>query len=158
MAGSSLNSLTDVFTFQCWDAWKWWRGHLACNSRHPVGVAKEERKRSFATHAWLFPPTGAIFPRMNICRLCFAVFVALEFVQLVAESSSPRRYQCSFACARPVAAQLACLRRVLANGKTPCFKVMLARPIPETERKIPHEIEGYPVATEIFDETRSPHP
>ena len=38
---------------------------------------------------------------------------------------------------------------VLADGKTPCLKVMLARPTPETERKIPREIEGYPVVTEI---------
>jgi len=40
---------------------------------------------------------------------------------------------------------------VLADGKTQCLKVMLARPAPETE-KIPREIEGYPVVTEISGE------
>ncbi len=43
---------------------------------------------------------------------------------------------------------------VLADGKTPCLKVMLARPTPETERKIPRKIEGYPVVTEISGEIR----
>ena len=41
---------------------------------------------------------------------------------------------------------------VLADGQTPCLKVMLARPTPDTERKIPREIEGYPVVTEISGE------
>ena len=31
---------------------------------------------------------------------------------------------------------------------------MLARPTPETERKIPRDIEGYPVVTEISGEIR----
>jgi hypothetical protein len=46
----------------------------------------------------------------------------------------------------------------LADGKTPCLKVMLARPTPETERKIPREIEGYPVVTEISGEIRPLRP
>jgi hypothetical protein len=47
---------------------------------------------------------------------------------------------------------------VLAGGKTPCPKVMLARPMPETERNIPHKIEGYPVVTEISGEIRPLRP
>ena len=47
---------------------------------------------------------------------------------------------------------------VLADGKTPCLKVMLARPIPETERNLPREIEGYPVVAEISGEIRPLRP
>jgi hypothetical protein len=47
---------------------------------------------------------------------------------------------------------------VPADGKTPCFKVMLARPTPETERNIPREIEGYPVVTENSGEIRPLRP
>jgi len=43
---------------------------------------------------------------------------------------------------------------VLADGKTPCLKVMLSRPTPESQRKIPREIEGYPVVTEISGDIR----
>ena len=43
---------------------------------------------------------------------------------------------------------------VLADGKTPCLKVMPARPTPETERKITRKIGGYPVVTEISGEIR----
>jgi len=47
---------------------------------------------------------------------------------------------------------------VLADGKMPCLKVMLARPTPETERKLPREIEGYPVVAEISGEIRPLRP
>jgi hypothetical protein len=47
---------------------------------------------------------------------------------------------------------------VPADGKTPCFKVMLARPTPETERNIPREIEAYPVVTENSGEIRPLRP
>jgi hypothetical protein len=47
---------------------------------------------------------------------------------------------------------------VLADGKTPWLKVMLARPTPETECKIPRKIEGYPVVTEISGEIRPLRP
>ena len=47
---------------------------------------------------------------------------------------------------------------VLADGKTPCLKVMLARSTPETERQIPREIEGYPVVIEISGEIRPLRP
>lgn len=43
---------------------------------------------------------------------------------------------------------------VLDDGKTPCLKVMLARPSPETEKAIPRELEGYPVVTEVTGEIR----
>ncbi len=42
----------------------------------------------------------------------------------------------------------------LADGKTPCLKVMLARKSPETERAIPKTLEGYPVVTEVTGEIR----
>ena len=35
------------------------------------------------------------------------------------------------------------------EGRTPCLKVMLARKNPESERKIPHMIDGYHVVTEV---------
>jgi hypothetical protein len=47
---------------------------------------------------------------------------------------------------------------VLADGKTPCLKVMLTRPTPETERRIPREIEAFPVVTEISGEIRPLRP
>ena len=41
------------------------------------------------------------------------------------------------------------------DGRTPCLKVMLARKNPESERKIPRTIEGYPVVTEITGPVRA---
>src|SRR6266699_1643999 len=41
------------------------------------------------------------------------------------------------------------------DGRTPCLKVMLARKNPESERKIPRIIEGYPVVTEITGNVRA---
>jgi len=43
-------------------------------------------------------------------------------------------------------------------AKRPCLKVMLARLTPATERKIPRDIEGYPVVTEISGEIRPLRP
>ena len=100
---------------------------------------------------------------MKTWRLCVGVIVALGFVQLMAESPSPRR---------DINAVLAAHDRqllelpdvvgvyvgVLADGKTPCLKVMLARPTSETERKLPRQIEGYPVVTEISGEIRPLRP
>jgi hypothetical protein len=43
---------------------------------------------------------------------------------------------------------------VLEDGKTPCFKVMLARKSPETERAIPRLLGGYPVVVEVTGEIR----
>lgn len=47
---------------------------------------------------------------------------------------------------------------VLADGKSPCLRVMLARRTPEAERDIPHEIEGYPVVAEVTGEVRPLRP
>jgi hypothetical protein len=41
------------------------------------------------------------------------------------------------------------------DGRAPCLKVMLARENPESERKIPRTIEGYPVVTEITGRVRA---
>ncbi len=43
---------------------------------------------------------------------------------------------------------------LLPDNKTPCLKVMLSRATPETERRLPKTIEGYPVITEITGEFR----
>ena len=43
---------------------------------------------------------------------------------------------------------------LMADGKTLCFKVMLAKKISELESSIPHTIEGYPVVTEVTGEIR----
>lgn len=43
---------------------------------------------------------------------------------------------------------------VLEDRRTACLKVMLARKNPETERKIPHLLEGYPVVVEVTGEIR----
>src|SRR5437762_11897963 len=130
-----------------------------------IGFAYRNRPAvaPFVNHASLFFSTGAIFPKMKIWQLCIGVIVALGFAQVMAESPSPRR---------DINAVLAAHDRqllelpdvvgvyvgVLADGKTPCLKVMLARPTPETERKLPREIEGYPVVTEISGEIRPLRP
>jgi len=44
---------------------------------------------------------------------------------------------------------------VLPDGRTPCLKVMLARKRPESARKIPRSIEGYPVVVEVTGEIRA---
>ena len=117
----------------------------------------------FVNHPSLFFSTGAIFPKMKIWQLCICVIVALGFAQLMAETPSP---------GRDINAVLAAHDRqllelpdvvgvyvgVLADGKTPCLKVMLARPTPQTERNLPREIEGYPVVTEISGEIRPLRP
>jgi hypothetical protein len=41
------------------------------------------------------------------------------------------------------------------DGRTLCLKVMLARKNPESERKIPRMIEGYPVVTEVTGRIRA---
>lgn len=38
---------------------------------------------------------------------------------------------------------------LLNDEETPCLKVMLARKDPDLSRKIPSQLEGYPVVTEI---------
>ena len=94
---------------------------------------------------------------MKIWQLCISVIVGLGFAQLMAESPSPKRDINAVLAAHDrqlldLPAVVGVYVGVLADGKTPCLKVMLARPTPETERKIPHEIEGYPVVTEISGE------
>ena len=43
----------------------------------------------------------------------------------------------------------------LEGRHTSCLRVMLARKNPESERKIPRVIEGYPVVTEVTGEMRA---
>ncbi len=43
---------------------------------------------------------------------------------------------------------------LLPDGRTPCLKVMLARPDPALERALPRELEGHPVRTEVTGEFR----
>ena len=43
---------------------------------------------------------------------------------------------------------------LLEDGKTPCLKVMLARPSLETERALPKTLEGYSVIPEVTGEIR----
>ncbi len=114
-------------------------------------------------HAWLLPSTRAIFPRMKISRLCVGLVVGLGFAQLMAETPSPGRDINAVLAAHDrqlleLPAVVGVYVGVLADGKTPCLKVMLARPTPETERKLPREIEGYPVVTEISGEIRPLRP
>jgi hypothetical protein len=109
------------------------------------------------------PLNGAIFSRMKIWWLCVGVIVGLGFAQLMAESPSPRRDINAVLAAHDrqlldLPAVVGVYVGVLADGKTPCLKVMLARPTPETERKIPRDIEGYPVVTEISGEIRPLRP
>ena len=100
---------------------------------------------------------------MKIWWLCVGVIVGLGFGRLMAESPSPRRDINAVLAAHDrqlldLPAVVGVYVGVLADGKTPCLKVMLARPTPETERKIPHDIEGYPVVTEISGEIRPLRP
>jgi hypothetical protein len=85
---------------------------------------------------------------MKIWRLCIGLIVGLGFGRLMAESPSPRRDINAVLAAHDrqlldLPAVVGVYVGVLADGKTPCLKVMLARPTPETERKIPRDIEGY---------------
>jgi hypothetical protein len=82
-----------------------------------------------------------------------------RFAQLMAASPSPRRDINAVLAAHDrqlldLPAVVGVYVGVLADGTTPCLKVMLARPTPETERKIPRDIEGYPLVTEISGEIR----
>lgn len=43
---------------------------------------------------------------------------------------------------------------VLEDKQTPCLKVMLVRRTPEAAEKIPKQLEGYPVITEVTGEIR----
>lgn len=43
---------------------------------------------------------------------------------------------------------------LLPDGRTPCLKVMLARPDATLVRSIPTTLEGYPVVTEVTGEFR----
>jgi hypothetical protein len=43
----------------------------------------------------------------------------------------------------------------LDDRRTLCLRVMLARKNPESARKIPKSIEGYPVVTEVTGEARA---
>lgn len=43
---------------------------------------------------------------------------------------------------------------LMADGKTKCLKVMLAKKDSELERSIPRTLEGYPVITEVTGEIR----
>jgi hypothetical protein len=100
---------------------------------------------------------------MKIWQLCVGVILALGFAQLMAESPSPRRDINAILSAHDrqlldLPGVVGVYVGVLADGKSPCLKVMLARPTPETERKIPREIEGYPVVTEISGEIRPLRP
>lgn len=100
---------------------------------------------------------------MKIWQLCISMMVALGFAQLMAESPSLRRDINVVLAAHDrqllaLPAVVGVYVGVLVDGKTPCLKVMLARPTPETERKIPREIEGYPVVTEISGEIRPLRP
>jgi len=100
---------------------------------------------------------------MRVWWLCVGVIVGLGFAQLMAESSAPRRDINAVLAAHDrqlldLPAVVGVYVGVLPDGKTPCLKVMLARPTPETERKIPRTIEGYPVVTEISGEIRPLRP
>src|SRR6266705_2829952 len=43
---------------------------------------------------------------------------------------------------------------LMADGKTACLKVMLARKDPELERSLPRALEGHPVVTEVTGEIK----
>jgi hypothetical protein len=43
---------------------------------------------------------------------------------------------------------------LLADGKTPCLKVMMSHKTPATERVLPKSIEGYAVVVEVTGEIR----
>ena len=47
---------------------------------------------------------------------------------------------------------------LLEDGRTACLKVMLARKDLETERKIPHLLEGYRVVVEVTGKIRPLNP
>src|SRR5882757_7866473 len=82
-----------------------------------------------SNHASLFLSTGAIFPRMKIWRLCVGVILGLGFAQIMAESPSPSRDINAVLAAHDrqllnLPAVVGVYVGVLADGKTPCLKVM----------------------------------
>jgi len=86
--------------------------------------------------------------------ICIGLIVG-DFTQLMAESPSPSR-DIDVVIARH-SRQLLDLPDVvdvgvLSNIYPPRITVILARPNPETESKIPREIEGYRVVTRISGE------
>jgi hypothetical protein len=100
---------------------------------------------------------------MKIWWMCVGVLITLGFAHLMAESPSSKRDINAVLAAHDrqlldLPAVVGVYVGVLADGKTPCLKVVLARPTPETERKIPHEVEGFPVVTEISGEIRPLRP
>src|SRR6058998_901224 len=102
------------------------------------------------------------WPRPALCL----VWIALIFLSVCAQnmaqnsSSSPKRDINDILAAHDK--ELLAIPDVVGvyvgtteDGWTPCLKVMLAHKNPESERKIPREIEGYSVVTEITGRVRA---
>src|SRR5713101_6063854 len=103
--------------------------------------------------------------RCTFCLLLLMIAFALSCRQNMAQnsSSSPKRDINAVLAAHDK--ELLAIPDVvgvyvgtLEDRRTPCLRVMLARKNPETERKIPHLLEGYRVVVEVTGEIRPLNP
>jgi hypothetical protein len=100
--------------------------------------------------------------RRGLCWLLLVLGFVVAFHQNMAQNSSPAPKRDINAVLAAHDKELLAIHGVvgvyvgtLKDRLTPCLKVMLVRKNPETERKIPPVIEGYPVVTEITGEIRA---
>src|SRR6266705_6564453 len=96
------------------------------------------------------------WPRPALCLVWIALIFLTVCAQTMAQnnSSSPKRDINAVLAAHDK--ELLAIPDVvgvyvgaLEDGRTLCLKVMLARTNPESERKIPRALEGYPVVLEV---------
>jgi hypothetical protein len=100
--------------------------------------------------------------RFGVYFLVLALALAVTYHSLMAERSSPAPKRDINAVLAAHDKELLAIPGVvgmyvgtLADRRTLCLKVMLARKNPESERRIPRMIEGYPVTIEVTGEARA---
>jgi len=91
--------------------------------------------------------------------LCLTLFVGCQKTMTSGNSTAPRRDINAVLAehdrellARP--GVVGVYVGLLADERTPCLKVMLAKKDAELERSLPRTLEGYPVVTEVTGEIK----
>jgi hypothetical protein len=100
--------------------------------------------------------------RRGVSFLVLALALAVNYHSIMAEDTSPAPKRDINAVLAAHDKELLAIPGVvgvyvgtLADGRTLCLKVMLARKNSESERRIPRTIEGYPVTIEVTGEARA---